>query len=327
MKKRWIAALLAVCMVLSLCACAEEKTSEATKATEAATKATEPAKEETVPEETTAATEATQPVTEETVPAEELPEVSELVEQVRQTVAIPVIGNFGNAVLEGVTQLSEGYAGITYSNVQDEDLSLFLSLCACCGIYSYGGMTEDGIWEYVLLRPGSEETVVILADTEAGDMIISVPEEIGVFEDGEMVALAEYYSQDLTLPTGYGPNVHPQAFASFGRVEPDSQGLSDNVFGGEQEQCWREVYTKIDYATLHNYLSDMMLCGFDIWLEYVASDENGIPNEVLFTLDNGTSRIVVTYFADTDMANVFYEPGIDRYLLSGSEYSQYIPQP
>lgn len=250
---------------------------------------------------------------------------SDLAMSVADEVCIPFVETLDGATLESVEEIDENTLFLIYSNADEEDLDLLLSLYAYCGLYRYGGPEEDGLVIYNMIRPGSDYLGQLLFDAEAGVICLKTTADASAVDGEELQRLTDYYWQDLVLPSGYGPNVHPEFFASIGRGGADRTGLTDNVFGDEPEQCWIEVYAKVDYPKLHAYLSDMLLCGFDVWYDGVELSEKGTVDMTVFTLDNGTSTLVIVYYADTQMANVFYEPGIDRYLLKGQEYAKYIP--
>ncbi len=328
MKKRMLALILALTMAL-MAGCAGGNAPDETNP--ATTQAPVPTTQATVPatEAPAATTEAPVPTTvPTTVPTEAPTEPVEMltVQAVAQDIYFPLLETVGDAVLQETGMLNEDTFILIYSDADEADLNDFLTLCAYCGLFSYGGTQADGTVQYNLLRPGSDYMALLILMPETGILEMRTPVDCYAVTEDSLGDLIDYYMQDLVLPTGYGPNVHPQFYASIGTTAPDSAALVDNYFGGEPDQCWREVYTKVDYPTLHKYLSDMMLCGFDIWYKSIEPGENGVLNTMILWLENGTSALMIVYHADSGMANLFYQPGIDRYLLSGTEYATYIPR-
>jgi len=308
MKKRSLSLVLVMVMLLTA-GCSGGKTEAKTAAVE-----TEAAPAETVAamelEATTAVTEA----------------APKLLLDVTEQICVPSLRTLGDATLADSGLLEEDAGFLFYTNADEEDLDLFISLCGYCGLYSYGGAQTDGTVKYYLLRPGSDYMGIVLLDPAAGELLFQTKMGFAEIQEEQMEGLSAYYLQDLALPAGYGPNVHPEFFASIGRTGADSTGLVNNVFGTEEPQCWREVYAGVDYPTLHKYLSDMMLCGFDIRYEEVRQNEEGVVDTAVFYLDNGSSALMIVYYADSGMANLFYQPGVDRYLLKNADYAMYMPQ-
>lgn len=315
MKKRITVLLIALFLLFSMTACSGESNPEKAPATDA------PVTEAPVLEE---------PVRE--APAAEAPEDEEAAEpaefpDVRYDIHFPILENVGNAVYAEDGMLDNGDFYIGYVNASKDDLELFVILCSYCGVYAIGGPQDDGAVTYYLARPGYDFIAIASLMPDSDRMVVEVPlESIGVGA-AEIEVMMEYYLQDLEMPSGYGVNVMPQFYASIGRTSAEVDGLTSNIFNTEAESCWMEMYSEVNYPTLHKYLSDMMLCGFDVRYDKVDFDDNNVMNSVTFMLNNGNSRIAILYDAEGCTAMVFYEPGVDRYLLSGSEYIQYIPQP
>lgn len=327
MKKRIIAFFLALMLAASAVGCANRPTDESTEDTREATEAvtedttqataeqTEPSKEQTEP-----STEQTEPSTEQTQPPAEFPDVS-------QAVYFPILENIGNATLEEAGMLDEDTLYFGYTNGSEEDLDLFITLCGYCGLYRSGGHMDDGSILYYLIRPGEDFVGIASLMPDGERLYIQIPEDFNGLGAPEIQVMMDYYLQDLTLPTGYGPNVMPEFYASIGRSAANMDGLTSNIFPGDQELCWYELYFDVDYPTLHRYLSDMMLCGFDIKYDHAQFGEGTMVASAVYMLDNGSSRVAVSYDAESGNVHVYYEPGVDRYLFKGAEYAKYIPQP
>lgn len=246
---------------------------------------------------------------------------------VSEGIYFPLLVTFGNAELVETAPLDDNNVYFGYSNGSAEDLELFVTLCGYCGLFPSGGPKEDGSITYYLMRPGERFIAIASLMPDGHNIYIQAPKDFVGLEAPSLQVMMDYYMQELTLPTGYGPNVMPQFFASIGRTAADSNGWVSNIFRGDQANCWYEVYNDVDYATLHRYLSDMMLCGFQIKYDNAEfGDDNKIITASLL-FNNGSSLVSVYYDALNSSAFVYYEPGVDRYLLSGTEYTSYIPQP
>ena len=246
---------------------------------------------------------------------------------VRYAVHVPLLAGFGNAVLEEYGDKDKNTFYMAYSGATADDLDFFLQLGTFCGMFPYGGKTENGWTRYYLMRPGSDLIVSVLRDVEKKVLYVYIPNECIGVEVEQMQVMYDYYMQDLAFPSKAGTNVLTQFYTSIGRSGPNWDGLISNIFRTESEMCWMEIYNNVDYPSLHQYLSDMMLCGFDVHYDKVNFNDSGIVSSVTFMLNNGTYRVAVSYDSETGVATVYYEPGIDRYLLSGDEYIKYIPQP
>lgn len=276
--------------------------------------------------EPTAQAEPVAPIKPEATTAPTEPKKPELLD-VTKDMYIPFLKSVGEAALAGVETTDDNTAILVYKDADEKDLELFVTLCTYCGLFRYGGIQENGMIQYYLLRPDSDYIGGVALIPETGEMIFETQlEDVLALEEKQMEELSDYYLQDLVLPSDYGPNVHPEFFASIGRTGADSTGLVDNKFGNEPAKCWREVYSKVTYPTLHQYLSDMILCGFDIWYDFVEFEENGVLDTAVFCLENGSSSLLIVYYAGSEMVTVFYQPGVDRYLLKNADYAKYMPQ-
>lgn len=311
MKKRIIAFVLALVLAAAAAGCSEQPADNPPKQTQPATQ---------VPIVTVP---PTQPATEApTQPAEavEFPDVT-------QKIFFPLLSRVGNAELTETGTQESGTAYLVYSNGSEADLNLFVTLCGYCGLFRSSGAQENGSIVYYLTRPGSDFIAVASLMEDGTTLYMQVLGNCYPVDDAQMQVMKDYYLQDLTLPTGYGPNVMPEFYASIRRSAADVDGLVSNIFSGEQETCWFELYYDVDYASLHRYLSDMMLCGFDIKYESAKFGEGTMVVSAVYMLNNGSSRVVVSYNAEDLSAGVYYEPGVDRYLFKGEEYAALIPQP
>lgn len=312
MKKRILSVILALSMLL-MTGCSAGDPEETTV----------PDTQEAVPSAQTESPAVVQP--EATAAATE-PEVPELLD-VTGKIHVPFLETVGDAVLADAGTTEDNTAILLFRNADEDDLELFLTLCSYCGLFRYGGVQKDGTIQYYLLRPGSAYIGCVMLDADTGELLFETAmEDVIALEAPQMQQQSDYYMQDFLLPSGYGPNVHPEFFASIGRTGADSAGQVNNIFGKEPEKCWREVYAGVTYPILHQYLSDMMLCGFDIWYDTVEFGDNGVLDQALICLDNGTSSLVIVYYAGSGMANLFYQPGVDRYLLKNADYAKYMPQ-
>lgn len=311
MKKRILSMILALAM-LFMAGCSVADAGEKTEPNEPEAVSSAPKSLSVIkPEATAAATE---------------PEVPELLD-VTEEIYIPFLETVGDAVLVDAGTTDENTAMLIYNDADEDDLEMFIALCTYCGLFRYGGIQENGTIQYYLLRPDSDYISYVLLVPDTGEMIFETElDDVIALEEQQMQELSDYYMQDLVLPSGYGPNVHPEFFASIGRSGADSTGLVNNIFGKDPAQCWREVYAKVTYPILHQYLSDMILCGFDIWYDEVEFDEDDVLSTAVFCLDNGSSSLVIVYYAGSGMANIFYQPGVDRYLLKNADYAKYMPQ-
>lgn len=319
MKKKILALLLALVIAVSMAACGEAAP-DPTKAPEKET--TVPAVETTEPVKETQAPETTAPAEETTAPTEpaQFPDV-------RYRTHFPVLENFGKAELVDVSESENGSLFLVFDNVSQDEAELFLAICSWCGLYSRETKDDDGATVYYLLRPG--DSFIAAAARKPGEkqMVVQIQGDCAPVSQAEVEVMAEYYLQDMAIPGSFGSNVMPQFYASIGRTRADTDGLVSNIFRTESETCWVEVYYEMDYSLLHRYLSDMMVCGFEIWFDNLSFGEDGSVSSSTLMLSNGTSRIAVNFDAESEMAIVYYEPGVDRYLLSGAEYQKYIPQP
>lgn len=313
MKKRMIAFLLALMLAAGAVGCGGPTDDPSTESTPATTEGNGETVTQTTPDATGAATKPTEGTA-------EFPDVT-------RKVCIPLLEKIGNATLEDSGMVDEKTMYLGYANGSKADLDLFLTLCGYCGLYRIGGAQDDGSIVYYLTRPGSDLIAMASLMKTGKNLLLQIPMDCELLDAQQVQAQMDYYLQDLTLPTGYGPNVMPEFHASIGRTAADVDGLISNIFPGDKETCWFEMYYNVDYPTLHRYFSDMMLCGFDIKCENVKFGQGDKVSSVMFMLDNGSSKVAVSYDAESGDVTVYYEPGVNRYLLKGTEYAQYIPKP
>lgn len=239
---------------------------------------------------------------------------------------VPIPQNLGEAEIVEIGDLENGNEYVVYGIVDVDSIFSYIQLCSFCGLYPFFMETDNGTIIY-MFRPGYEP-YVSLSVIDSSYLMVIFPSDFSVIFDDELDALYDYYMQDLVLPTGYGPNVYPEVFASLNCGSADKSGLMSSPFNVEgKDMCWWELYTFVEYDELHKYLSDMMLCGFEVLINNISANSSGEISDFEILLSNDSSEVLLYYFADSEMLNVYYEPGVNRLLLSGSDYAKYIPQP
>jgi len=218
----------------------------------------------------------------------------------------------------GETDSSEIYC--IYESATREDLDYFLTLCSMNGIYR----KELAADTYVLVRPGTDFSAVIQLKPE-GYILLLLPNDCMMLTEEGFNGLIAYFTQPVSLPSGKGSNVFPEFFASIGVTQ--SKGTVAPLSGYfDDMNCWTEYYSDITADDIQKYTDEMILCGFDVWVDTIAADENDEIFAYVLHLSNGDAEIVLSYFLDTKTIHVSYKPGVSYHLLSGEEYAQYIPQ-
>lgn len=320
MKNRSIVlVILMLAAVLTWTACG--KTPEVPKETQKNT-ATENTKEK----ETQAPTVSEAPETESTIPQKSTS--SERVAYPFANGFVPLNVPLPEKILDAQLVYTDsdeklGYLGYTPAN--QDTLQAYLKLCAYGGLTSMEQTMSNGLTRYVLAQPGSDFWGVAYLDESNDYLIVAFDLDCDVNEDAQLEELMAYYLQELTLPTENGRNVMPQFYASVGRT-PYMQNLVgslDYCFDGAM--CWTEWYGEIDLARLWRYVSDVMLCGFDVWADYYDADDDGLVNMTLLHFSNGDAEVIVLYNAQDKNATVHYKPGVSYNLISGADYAKYIP--
>ena len=239
---------------------------------------------------------------------------------------VPIPSNIGTAEIIETGNLKTGNEYVVYGNYDDDSIHSYIQLCSFCGLYPFYLETDKGPAIY-LFRPGYEPCVTLFT-IDSSYFMITFSQDFSVIYGDDLDAVYDYYMQDLALPTGYGPNVYPEVFASLNCGSADKSGLMSSPFNVEgKDMCWWELYTFVEYDELHKYLSDMMLCGFEVLVNNIAMNSTGKISDFELLLSNGSSEVLLYYFSVSVMLSVFYEPGVNRLLLSGSDYRKYIPQP
>ena len=240
----------------------------------------------------------------------------------RQSVqtAIPLPENLIGATLTEVGQNDDGDIYVIYAPATQEDFDYFLSLFSMAGIYK----KELGDNVYTLFSPGSTFAGVTQFFSD-GYILLVVPDDTMMLTDESFDAMIAYFTQPLALPTGKGNNILPEFYASVGRSQPLGQTIQDeSIFGGIP--CWREYYQDLSPDLLHKYIGEAILCGFDVWIDIVTTDENNNPDAFAIHLSNGDAEVILHYFTGTQNVSIVYKSGISYYLLRDAEYAQYIPQ-
>lgn len=288
-----------------------------------------PAESESVSEETETETAPAESEEESAAAESESELVSAEFPDVENQIWFPLPEQLRGAVLEEASVIEDKDAFfLGYSNATLEDAQQFVTYAGYCGLYHTGPQQNDGRTIYYLARPGSDFIGIVIFDSENAYLYVEAPSACMLAETARLKVMEDYYLQDISLPTGYGPNVLPEFYASVGRGGADNDGMISNLFGEDPELCWYEFYSNLEYADLHRYLSDMMLCGFDIQYDSAKFSED-VTNTIVsavYMISNGTSRVAVSYNTEDKTATVFYEPGVDRYLFKGAEYAAIIPE-
>lgn len=219
-----------------------------------------------------------------------------------------------------------GYTQL-YGDATEDSFAYLLRLMNFCGYAAKPVELEEMDQAYVAYHLPTE-TAVLLAYSEADKVALihlfdDTPRILG---DDEIDGLIDYYTQDLTLPSQEGSNILPQFYASIGRDGADNSYVSADLdflpFG--DAECWTEDYDDVEPEQILQYLSDMVLFGFDVGLRTYKNDSLSI-NIVLYDFDNGDAEVTVKYSLDTQDASVYYKPGVSYYLLSGKEYTTAVP--
>ena len=216
----------------------------------------------------------------------------------------------------------DGYTQL-YGDATEDSLNYLLRLLNFCG-YAAKPMEIDGMDQAYVAYHLPTQNVVLLAYNEADKVVVLhlVDDTARILGDDEIDGLIDYYTRDLTLPSQEGSNILPQFYASIGRDGADRSFVSGDLdflpFG--DAKCWTEVYDGVEPEQILQYLSDMVLFGFDVGFRSYKNDSLSI-NVVLYDFDNGDAEITVKYSPDSQDASVYYKPGVSYYLLSGKEYT------
>lgn len=240
-----------------------------------------------------------------------------------QEVSLPLLDTINDAPFVQSGDSSENEIYYAYDPADADDLEYFLTLCAITGVYSYPYSIDETQQTYLLLKPGTDFAAIISYSIENGFMTVSAPRDCPATDEETLSAAIDYFLQDVALPSGNGANVMPQFYASVNSMIVSSGTFGLNgIFDGEL--AWTEYYKNISFAQMDKYISEMMLCGFDVTITDFACGDDGVIDNCLYILDNGDAQIIVLY--TDDYVSVHYKPGVSYYLLSGEEYAQYIPQ-
>lgn len=219
----------------------------------------------------------------------------------------------------------DGMAYWVYAPADQDTLYAYLKLCAYSGLINAEQTLTDGTVRYDLVQPGSDFWAVVYLDDAEEQLLVATDENNSIFEDGTLGALTEYYLQELTLPSENGRYVMPQFYASVGRNPFFQNQMGSLSYCFDDAMHWTEWYNEIDLAKMWRYTSDMLLCGFDVCLDYYEMDDNGYLQLALLHFSNGDAEVIVMYQAAEKQADVHYKPGVSYNLLSGEDYLKYIP--
>ena len=328
MKKVKFLAVMIMSMLM-VCACGgsdhpDYETKEAAaKNTTAAIQETEETTEDSEPETESVEESTTEPITE--------PDGSVVLDEsvftmCLEELVIPVPESVNGSPMVEAGQASDTQMYVVYQPADEDSLASYLKLCSLCGLQSYLLGQDDTATQYAILKPGTSYAGVVALDHTEDFLYILTDMDILGYETVELEYMMEYYLQDIALPTELGTNAMPQFYASV-NATPYYQGIVGEIsYVFDNASCWTEWYSDIDYEALWQYMSDMLVCGFDIWLDMVQFDDNEMLTKSVIHFSNGDAEVIVVYDASDKDASVYYKPGVSYNLLDGDDYAKYIPQ-
>lgn len=243
-----------------------------------------------------------------------------------EEIVIPVPEMVNGVPMVEAGQVSDTEMYLVYQTANEDTLASYLKLCSLCGLQSYLMDQNDTATQYAILKPGQSYAGMVVLDHTDDFLYILTDMNIMGYETAELEYMMEYYLQDIVLPTEMGTNAMPQFYASV-NVAPYYQGVVGEIsYVFDNASCWTELYSDIDYKTLWQYMNDMLVCGFDIWLDMVRFDDNNVLDKSVIHFSNGDAEVIVVYDAADKNASVYYKPGVSYNLLDGDDYAKYIPQ-
>lgn len=319
--------LVAACLllVLMLTACGMGTDEKTTLPTEKPTQTTE--RETTLPPseaEETEPSEETQPASETQAPTEDTN--VEAVDIDRMIYAFPILEEIGGAKLQDVVQDQDGLFRMLYENGSAEDLEEYLYYCATCGLYANAVDMGGDVIVYDLYPLGVSFYCRIALDPANGDMeiILENPENVVSWE--QLENHLAYYEQEISFPAEFGKNVFPQFNASIGQTQPMGRVGSDVDYLFDGGAFWNEWYSEVSYGDMRKYVNEMILCGFDVRLVAGQMDDTGALMLAVLHFSNGDADVAVMYDFGEEDASYYTEGGTIWTLLTGEDYTRYIPQ-
>ena len=290
--KKMVSMLLALVMILSLPMAASAK---GTKSPE---KPKAPAKEETTA------------VTEE-----------------EEKILFPLMEELGDAkiVEAGKTEQKEPYW--IYSPADEEFFFDLIQLASLFGTYARVEKNDADMPMALFTRPGTDLQIFTVLNPEEDYLLLVLPTQRDIYVPTEeyLQENIEYFSREITLPSGKGDYVFPQFYAATDhKMMPFGYNTTDDsLFDGAA--CWTEQYSDVTMEQMEAYLDAMILCGFDIFVDGVLWDkDSNEANLTRFHLYNGDAEVCVDFDAKDNDAVVYYKPKVTWRLLDKEEYVKYI---
>ena len=212
-----------------------------------------------------------------------------------------------------------------YEDATPDSVQYLLKLLNFCG-FAGGQMDMDGLDTFYAVYHLTSKTFAFVSYSEQKHQAyVQVLNDVMFIYDDRIQDLIDYYIQDLALPSKPGANILPQFYASIGRAKEDyGYILSDEDLPFNGDECWVEEYSSVTPRKMLNYLSDMVLCGFEASADFPGSLDS--VDRVIYYFQNGDAEIVVLYGTSDQSAWVYYKPGVSYYLFSGAEYDKIIPK-
>lgn len=236
----------------------------------------------------------------------------------------PVPSEMDGAKMSGLETMDDGTVCVLYENATDSSLAYMIRLL---NFYGYGvsqSSEDDGAEIRLAMNILTGVFLVIRYDADASEIkIFTTDQDTQQADDEEIQTVIDYYTQSINLPSGAGAYVFPQFYASTGRLSASFTSYVDSAdFFPGTEVCWREEYSDLTPDEIANYISDMVLCGFDVGFDYIADDDDFV---MIFPFTAGDAELILVYDVDLSEGYLLYKPGISYYLLSGVEYEATIP--
>ena len=192
----------------------------------------------------------------------------------------------------------------TYEDATPDTFLYLIKLMNFCG-FAGNELNVDGVdGFYAVYHLASDTYVIVTYYEQDHKAYVHLSGDDEILGDDEIDELIEYYTQDLALPEQPGSNIFPQFYASIGRV-----GADRNYMIGEADflpfdgaECWAEDYYDVEPSKVLKYLSDMVLCGFEVSASFGGSMDD--VERVIYDFNNGDAEVVVIYETDDHSASV-----------------------